>query len=126
MLYDKISFMYDSENDNHKLIKECADNSKLKLKSEDINYVEEILSGVSQKQKEIDVLMSENLKDWNIDRISKILYSILQLAIYEIKFRSDIPNEVCANEAVKLAKTYDTLNGASFVNGILGCIIENA
>jgi N utilization substance protein B len=46
--------------------------------------------------------------------------AILRLAIYEMKYRSDVPKSVAINEAVELAKKYGTDNSGKFVNGVLG------
>ena len=45
---------------------------------------------------------------------------ILRTAIYEMKYREDIPESVSINEAVEIAKTYSHDDAGSFINGILG------
>ena len=49
--------------------------------------------------------------------------SILELAIYEIKF-GQIPYKVVINEAVELAKSYGEDKSKNFVNGILASIVK--
>lgn len=105
-------------------INQYLESEKINVKSEDIEYLKEILSGIDENKDELHKIISENLIDWSVDRLSKILYSVLLLSLYEIFYRKDIPNEVSANEGVKLAKLYDTPEGASFINGILGNIIS--
>ena len=72
----------------------------------------------------IDNTISENLKNWSINRLSKVSLAILRLAVYEIIFVDDIPNSVSINEAVELAKKYGVEDDAKYVNGVLGAIVN--
>ena len=95
------------------------------LNSEDNKYIEEITNGVNEKKSEIDNCISSHLKGWTMGRISKIDIAILRLAIYEIKFREDIPYKVSVNEAVELAKVYSDDSSPSFINGVLAEVIND-
>ncbi len=87
--------------------------------------VKKNLFGVQEHIKEIDDLISENLKEkWTIERISKINLSILRLAIYELLY-TEVPFKVVVNEAVELAKKYGEDNSKIFVNGVLASVIKN-
>ena len=72
----------------------------------------------------IDEQISAKAKGWKIDRIGKTELAILRLAVYEAKYDDSIPVGVAINEAVELAKQYGGENGASFVNGILGKVVN--
>lgn len=87
-------------------------------------YVSTVFSGVSGSIAELDGIISENAIGWKIGRISKTSLCILRLAIYEMKYMSDIPVSVSINEAVELCKKYATENDASFVNGILSSVAK--
>ena len=87
-------------------------------------YVSTMFSGVSGRIAELDGIISENAIGWKIGRISKTSLCILRLAIYEMKYMSDIPVSVSINEAVELCKKYATENDASFVNGILSSVAK--
>lgn len=91
---------------------------------EDTNYTRTVVEGVEAHKDEIDARIRENLKDWEMDRVSKISIAVLRLSIYEILYMEDIPAEVSASEAVSLAKKYDSPSAGSFVNGVLGNIIR--
>ena len=56
--------------------------------------------------------------------IAKAELAILRLAVYEAVYDEDVPVGVAVNEAVELAKEYGNDNGPSFVNGILGNIVN--
>lgn len=87
-------------------------------------YTRAVVEGVSAHLSEIDKKIEDNLKDWEMDRVSKISIAVLRLAIFEILFMDDIPDEVSASEAVNIAKKYDSPSAGSFVNGLLGNIIK--
>ncbi|MBE7025667.1 MAG: transcription antitermination factor NusB [Ruminococcaceae bacterium] len=92
---------------------------------QDRTYTRVVVEGVQKHLAEIDALIQENLKDWEMDRVSKISIAVLRLSIYEILHMEDIPAEVSASEAVAIAKKYDSPSAGSFVNGVLGNIIRN-
>lgn len=77
-----------------------------------------------QNLQNVDELISKYSHGWKIERLSKVVVSILRLAIAEIIALDDIPDSVSANEAVELAKKYASSEDASFINGILGSIIR--
>ena len=56
--------------------------------------------------------------------MAKVDLSVLRIAIYELKFREDIPIEVCINEAIEICKKYSTEESAKFVNGVLGSFVR--
>ena len=61
---------------------------------------------VLQKKCAIDELIDKYSKSWSNKRISKVTGTILNLAIFEMLFRNDVPDSVAINEAVELAKKY--------------------
>lgn len=73
---------------------------------------------------EINKILSDNLKFWELNRIGNIEKAILILSIYEIKYREDIGEKIAINEAVELAKKYGDDNSAKFINGVLATIVN--
>lgn len=99
--------------------KECRD-----FCEDEDGYTIEVFKGVFANVEEIDAIIAENLSGWTIDRISKVALAILRIAIYEIKYMTDIPDAVSIDEAVELCKTYSTADDAAFVNGVLGTVVR--
>ena len=92
--------------------------------TEAIEYMKDAISGIEKNKVEIKALIEENLKsNWKLERISKIDLSLLELPIYEIKYK-EVPYKVAINEAVELAKKYGEDNSKTFVNGILASIVK--
>lgn len=87
-----------------------------------------ILSGytiIKERLEEIDNTISNSLKNWTIERLFRLDLSILRVAVYEILYADNIPNEVAINEAVEIAKKFGTKDSSKLINGILGTIIRS-
>ncbi len=50
--------------------------------------------------------------------------AIMRVAMYEILYMPDIPNGASINEAVEIAKKYETPEMVKFMNGILGSFVR--
>ncbi|MCW6077106.1 transcription antitermination factor NusB [Clostridium sporogenes] len=115
--------------ENLKDVRESEESAKEKdyesvdLKDVDIDYVKRIIKGIEENKEEIDEKIKGNLKNWKIERLSKVDLSILRLCTYELKFEEDIPSKVSVNEAIELAKKYSGEKAATFINGVLGKMI---
>ena len=101
----------------------------LELEQEEIvnsSYVNTMLTEIIDKLKEIDNIISNNLKDWKLERLSKMDRQILRISAYEI-LHSDIPYKVSINEAVELSKKYSEKDESyKFINGVLKGIVETS
>lgn len=85
-------------------------------------YIVSTVKGVAAHLEELDAQIAANAKGWNISRLSRITMAILRLAIYEMTYVEDVPTGAAINEAVELAKTYDSEETGAYVNGVLGAI----
>src|SRR5271169_5634511 len=79
----------------------------------------ELVQGVGGHQEEIDKLIEEHSHNWRLDRMARVDRSVLRVAVYELKFREDIPKKVTLNEAVELGKRFGTEESSAFINGVL-------
>ena len=69
-------------------------------------------------------LISENTKNWDLDRIAFMDVIIMQTALAEILSFPNIPVSVSLNEYVEIAKLYSTMKSGSFINGTLDGIVH--
>ncbi len=69
-------------------------------------------------------LISENTKNWDLDRIAFMDVIIMQTALAEILSFPNIPVNVSLNEYVEIAKLYSTYKSGSFINGTLDTIVN--
>ena len=81
-------------------------------------FAQNLLSGVRDHQKQIDVVIGKHATNWKLERISTTDLATLRLGIYEILF-TDTPKPVVINEAIELAKRFGNKQSGRFVNGIL-------
>ena len=88
------------------------------------SYIASIVDGVAEKRGEIDELIRKYSVGWNLNRISRIAMAIMRVAVYEVKYVADVSEKIAINEAVEIAKKYDTAETVSFINGILGSIVR--
>ena len=86
----------------------------------DDEYASRVMWGALEHQAQLDGVISNFLKDWDISRINKVDLALMRLAIYEMLREPDVPFGVAVNEAVELAKTYGTDESPAFINGVLG------
>ena len=85
-------------------------------------HIKLLFIGVFENIEFIDGIISKHLKNWTINRVSKTDLSLMRLAVYDMKFCDDIPENVTINEIVELAKIYCGEKGPSYINGVLGSI----
>jgi len=85
-----------------------------------VRYLDSVVSGVANRQEELNDVIRKFSIGWDVSRISKLTRCVMQLAIFEILHVEDVPTGVAISEAVRLAKKYDSDETGSFVNGILG------
>ncbi len=88
------------------------------------DFVNEMISGVREKQEEINKIANDNLVDWEIDRLSKVDKAILSLGIYELLF-TKTPPVVAINEALELAHKYSDEKVVKMINGTLDKIYKS-
>ena len=85
-----------------------------------VAYLDHVVSGVANRSGELNEKIQQYAIGWDISRISKLARTIMQLAMFEILYVSDVPTGVAISEAVRIAKMYDGDDTGAFVNGILG------
>ena len=90
-----------------------------------LGYLDTVVSGVANREEDLNELIQKHSIGWDITRISKLARAVMQLAIYEILYIDDIPTGVAISEAVRIAKKYDGDDTGSFVNGILGAFARS-
>lgn len=70
-------------------------------------------------------LISENTKNWDLDRVVFMDVVIMQIALAEILSFPNIPVSVSLNEYVEIAKLYSTPKSGGFINGTLDGIVNS-
>jgi transcription antitermination protein NusB len=87
------------------------------------DYIREHVIEIREKRDELDEIISRNLTNYTIERLSYIDLQILRFAIYEMTYKNEeVAAKVSINEAVELAKMYSDLDdqkASAFVNSVL-------
>ncbi len=83
------------------------------------DYFLELVKGVSRFLVDIDQCISDTSSNWKLSRMSAVDRNIIRIAVYEMRYRDDIPPAVAINEAIEVAKKFGTEKSGPFINGIL-------
>lgn len=92
------------------------------MTEEQKKYIVSTVVGVGEHLSELDEQIAKHSTNWNTNRLSRITTAVLRLALYEMKYAEDVPVGSAINEAVELAKKYDSKEASSFINGVLGSV----
>ncbi len=87
-------------------------------------YIRRKYTAIAEKVETIDEMINTSATGWKTSRMGKVDLTILRLAVYEIEWDEEVPQGVAINEAVELAKRYGGEESPSFINGVLGKIVN--
>ncbi|QTE27808.1 transcription antitermination factor NusB [Pengzhenrongella sicca] len=87
-------------------------------------YSIEIVEGVVAEQDRIDELLTTHSHGWTLERMPAVDRGLLRIGTWEILYNAGVPDAVAVNEAVELARTLSTDDSPTFVNGLLGRILD--
>jgi len=88
------------------------------------DYIRRLVKGVEEHAAELDGYIAKYAKGWSFSRIPLVASAIMRVAMYEILYMPDIPNGAAINEAIEIAKKYETPETVKFMNGILGSFVR--
>jgi N utilization substance protein B len=87
-------------------------------------YAGEIVKGVAAHRGQIDELLTTYSQGWTLERMPVVDRCILRLGTWELLYNDEVPDAVAVDEAVALAAELSTDESPSFVNGLLGRLLE--
>ena len=88
------------------------------------DYIRRLVKGVEEHAAELDGYIAKYAKGWSFARIPLVASAIMRVAMFEILYMPDVPNGAAINEAVEIAKKYETPETVKFINGILGSFVR--
>lgn len=112
-----------SEENFEALAQECEIYND-KPNAKQLQYIRRLVAGVAEHAAELDTYIEKYAQGWRFERISLVASAIMRVAMYEILYMPDIPNGVAINEAVEIAKKYESPEVVRFLNGILGSFLR--
>ena len=88
------------------------------------DFVTDSINGIVKNKEKLIKKANKYLKDWTMDRLSKVDQAILLLGIYELLY-TDTPSVVAINEAIELSKKYSDEAVTKMINGVLDKIYHD-
>ena len=88
------------------------------------DYIRRLVKGVNDHAAELDGYIAKYAKGWSFARIPLVASAIMRVSMYEMLYMPEIPNGAAINEAVEIAKKYETPETVKFMNGILGSVVR--
>lgn len=92
------------------------------LSEEQKAYIRNTVMGVCTHYTDLDAIVEAHSTNWKINRLTHMTMSLLRLALYEMQYADDVAVGTAIDEAVELAKKYESKEASSFVNGVLGAV----
>jgi N utilization substance protein B len=98
----------------------------IEFKPSDTEFFRNVLSGMVQNQRAIDVKVDAALaKSWPLARIEAVLRAILRAGTYELMFRKDVPVRVVISEYVDVAHGFYNEDEPGLVNAVLDAVARD-
>jgi len=87
-------------------------------------YARTLFEGVLAHVEELDELIRHQAEHWRLERMAAVDRNILRLAVFEMRYETDVPKLVVVDEAVELAKRFGSEQSGRFVNGLLDGLLK--
>ncbi|MBF25997.1 MAG: transcription antitermination factor NusB [Flavobacteriales bacterium] len=92
---------------------------KIFRKKEDQIFGKNLINKTIQEEKATSKIIHKIAKNWDEERIALTDLILIRMAMIEIRYFIDIPNNVTIDEYIEIAKQYSTPKSKEFINGIL-------
>tara|TARA_B100001029_G_C15050745_1_gene450538 strand:- start:319 stop:1188 length:870 start_codon:yes stop_codon:yes gene_type:complete len=110
-------------------IKEMNNNSLMSTQvfknNDDKKFAVKLFRETINNENEFELLIESKVKNWELERISKMDLLLIKIALTEIISFQDIPIKVSFNEYIEISKYYSTKNSKVFINGVLDKIVSD-
>ena len=113
--------IFDEYEKHHKVILP----SLFKNEKEDLKMVDDLINSYIENKEEIEKSLAKYTPGWDNDRITKIDYTLILMALTEFRYMPHIPVKVSLNEYIEVAKMYSTPKSSKFINGTLDKILHD-
>ena len=91
----------------------------------DYIFGKEILKFYRGNHDEFKDELINTIPNWGNERIAKIDFILMKMALVEFKFFKTIPIKVTMNEYIEIAKDYSSPKSNIFINGVLDKIVKD-
>lgn len=120
----------DDEEKIEKLLKpaevlEMESDTPIEWKQDQLDFARLLIYETNENRDELDRMIDEFAKNWELERIAIIDRALMQMAATELLKFKEIPAKVSINEAIEIAKLYSTDNSGHFINGVLDAMLAD-
>ncbi|RDV13791.1 transcription antitermination factor NusB [Pontibacter diazotrophicus] len=86
---------------------------------DDKAFFEDLYFQTVQEEAKYEAMISESVKNWDVERVAMLDKIILKMALCEMYIFRSIPVKVTINEYIEISKLYSTPKSKQFINGVL-------
>lgn len=87
--------------------------------------VEKFFIAVDSKATESDEIIAKYSEKRQLSRIPKVSVAVMRIAIYEMLYDENVPDNVAISEAVNISKKFAYEPDVQFINGLLGAFCRD-
>ena len=87
-------------------------------------FFEDLYNQTIKDNDTYEALITENIKNWDVERVALTDKIILKMALCEMHIFRSIPVKVTINEYIEISKLYSTPKSKQFINGVLDKIAQ--
>ncbi|WP_250442735.1 transcription antitermination factor NusB [Actinotalea sp. C106] len=87
-------------------------------------YSVDLVEGVLAEQSRIDEYLSTYAHGWTLERMPAVDRAVLRIGAWEVLFNDEVPDAVAVDEAVELARSLSTDESPTYINGLLGRLVD--
>lgn len=88
-------------------------------------YLDFLVKGTMENLDKIDEIITNNLENWTIARLSNIDRNILRIATFEMLKSTEVPVNVVMDEGIEIAKAFGDDQSSKFVNAVLSKVKQH-
>ena len=107
-----------TESNNNSLITDVFKNN------DDKKFAVNLFRQTINNADEFEKLIESKVKNWELERISKMDLLLIKMALTEVISFTEMPIKVSFNEYIEISKYYSTQNSKVFINGVLDKIVS--
>lgn len=118
-----VQLLYSASVDRHQDVRATlALLSALTLDEAGCQKIIDAMGAISLFWDQIDELITDAARDYEVQRISRVECAALRLALFELCYEKKTPPKVIIAEAVRISRKFGTKEGGAFVNAVLDAV----
>jgi N utilization substance protein B len=90
-----------------------------------LEFARELTLKLSSNREEINRIITDHLKHWELRRVALIDRLLIQMGITELLYFPEIPPKATINKLIEIAKDYSTDESGKFINGLLHAVLTD-